>query len=201
VKWQWVGEFNFRALGGKRRHRRWFIAYGDNQYLDPYRIKVDIVANSRVNGKVKQEIIATLGTIDATWLESFWVGTPPELRIEKWELRSLQNRTAFWDGVLHRMSQIGDNRLSKDERKATRQSIHKVVPWVMEPERKRLALLEAQANYDELKHMHEWSEQSIARLNHTIKTATEQLKEDQARSAEFANGLLHAGVEIAKLPK
>jgi hypothetical protein len=46
------------------RKRRWFIAS-----QEPYRIKVTIVDNVRTGGKVKQEIVATLGTIDG--LEKF----------------------------------------------------------------------------------------------------------------------------------
>ena len=118
-----------------------------------------LVENTRVDGKVKQEIIAMLGTIDATWLESFWERLPDaSWRHKRWEYFSLTARVAFWDGVLERMGGIGDNRLSKDDRVAVRRAIHKVVPWVMEPERKRIAVLEAQHVYWECNFWHDVAE-------------------------------------------
>ena len=126
-----------------RRRRCWTIGG-----LEPYRVKVLLVENARAAGKVRQEIVAVLGSIDATWLESFWESAPdPALRHQRWEQLSLTARVAFWEGVLERMGAIGDNRLSKDDRVAARRAIHKVVPWVMEPERKRLELLVARSEF------------------------------------------------------
>ena len=85
-----------------------------------------LVENTRVAGKVRQEIIAVLGSIDAAYLESLWQLAPdPALRHERWEYFSLTARVAFWDGVLERMGAIGDNRLSKDDRVAARRAIHR----------------------------------------------------------------------------
>jgi hypothetical protein len=104
-----------------RRRRRWTIGG-----LEPYRIKVMLVENSRVAGKVRQEIITVLGSIDASYLESFWQRAPdPALRHQHWEALSLAQRTAFWEGVIERMTAIGDNRLSKDDRVAARRAIHR----------------------------------------------------------------------------
>jgi hypothetical protein len=145
-------------------------------------------------------MVAMLGTIEAVWLESFWASAPqPELRVENWELRSLQHRTAFWQDVLDRMAKVGDNRLSKDERVAVRRAIHKVVPWVMEPERKRLALLDAQDTYGQVKQIHEWCEKDVARDEQMIKEHTEKLKENRTKSAEWAEKVMLAGLQIAKL--
>jgi hypothetical protein len=112
----------FRAWRISDRRRRWFI---DGQ--EPYRIKIILVDNVRTGTKVK-EVIATLGAIDATWLEGFW--TDQALKVNYWELYSLRWRVAFWRGVLQRMEKIGDNRLSKEDRIAIRRQIHKVIPWV-----------------------------------------------------------------------
>jgi hypothetical protein len=203
VKWQWVGKYEHVSPGWirrRRRHRKWSIACGGDQYLEPYRIKVALVENARIDGKVKQEVIVTLGAIDATWLESFWATAPqPELRVENWDLYSLRHRSAFWQGVLERMARIGDNRLSKNDRVAIRRAIHQVVPWVMEPERKRLALLEAQHDYSQVKLFHDWADHGVRDDQHTIKRATESLKKHEAERAEFAEHMLHAGLRIAKL--
>jgi hypothetical protein len=106
-----------------------------------------LVENTRVNGKVKQELVATLGSIDATLLDSFWADVGEDelvrLRVPDWRHRSLRARTDFWQGVLERMGKVGNNRLSQDQRKAIRREIHKVVPWVMEAEKKELEDLDA----------------------------------------------------------
>ena len=108
---------------------RWAIIAPDGTQLNPYRIKVAIVENTRANGKVRQCVVAHLGAIDATWLESFWAPAPdPALRHRFWELQSLRARVEFWDGVLTRMGAIGDNRLSKEERVSIRRAIHKLCP-------------------------------------------------------------------------
>jgi hypothetical protein len=158
-----------------------------------------LVENTRTNGRVKQDIVAMLGTIDATWLESFW--TDQKLKIEHWELYSLRHRVAFWDGVIARMSQIGDNRLSKDDRVAIRRAIHKVIPWPMEHERKRLEVLEAQKVYDDLAFAHSWSETRITHAKKAIARATAVLKEREPRSARIAEDMLLAGLLIEHASK
>jgi hypothetical protein len=188
----------------ERRHprsrRRWVIGREEEEKLVPFSIKVMLVENHRVDGKVKQDIVAALGGIDATWLESFWERMPdPALRCEKWEQGSLQRRTIFWEGVLGRMSQIGDNRLSKDERVAIRRAIHKVVPWVMEPERKRLELLQARGDFETLKTLHTLTEQRIALDEEMAREIAERLSGRRGELAEYAESILHEGLRIAKL--
>src|SRR6266568_2202245 len=113
---------------------RWAISA--DRRLEPYRLKVTLVESVRVNGRVRQQTVASLGSINATWLDSFWAAVGDDelarLRHPRWRLVSLQTRAAFWQDVLDRMSEIGDNRLSAEERKVIRRAIHKVVPWVME---------------------------------------------------------------------
>ena len=76
---------------------RWRI--GDDEQLAPYRLKVLLVENRRVNGKVKQETIAQLGSIDATWLPEFWGGidqkAAAKLKTKNWEMHSIEWRIAF----------------------------------------------------------------------------------------------------------
>jgi hypothetical protein len=116
--WEPTLENGWPNRHGRRRRRRWTIGG-----LESYRIKVLLVENTRVAGEVRQEIVAVLGSIDATYLESFWQRAPdPALRHQHWEMRSLAQRTAFWDGVLERMGAIGDNRLSEDDRVTVRRA-------------------------------------------------------------------------------
>ena len=91
---------------------RWRV--GEDEKLEPYRLKVVLVENRRVNGRVKQETIAVLGSIEATWLPEFWEGIDREvaanLKAEKWELYSLRERISFWKIANRRLKQL-TNRL------------------------------------------------------------------------------------------
>jgi hypothetical protein len=157
---------------------RWAI--GKDRRLEPYRYKVMLIENRRVAGKMKQELVATLGSIDATWLDSFWSAVGADelarLRVADWKHRSLRARSEFWRGVLARMDKVGDNRLSAEDRKSIRRDIHKVVPWVMEPERKELDDLDAKKEIEGWQNLEEGyasqmesAEESIAVFEHYIK--------------------------------
>jgi hypothetical protein len=80
--------------------------------LTPHTVEVSIVDNHRTGGKVKQEHIATLGSIDAHMLPSFWAGldqaTCAELRDEKWELWSARARRTCFACVGGRIWSAGD---------------------------------------------------------------------------------------------
>jgi hypothetical protein len=182
---------------------RWVI--GSERQLEPYSLKLTLVENTRIDGKVRQAIIVRLGSIDATWLDSFWsaVGVDELARIRRpnWRLHSLQQRIAFWEGVLARMGRVGNNRLTAGQRKAARREIHKVVPWVMEHERKELKVLEAKREFEEGQFIHAQLEKRIA-LNEKQRAAIEQeLVQDRKKSADFAKMLLAQGQLIAKLAR
>jgi hypothetical protein len=181
---------------------RWALRAGDLR-LEPYRLKVTLLANTRINGRVKQELVATLGSIDTILLDYFFKDIPPEvaagLRCADWRYRSLGARTAFWQDVLERMGQIGDNRLSADERKAIRRAIHQVVPWVMEAECKELALLNARREFKSIQQMHAWREEHVKRNEEMIADYTKRLAEDRESSAKCAEAMFYAGKQIADL--
>jgi hypothetical protein len=139
--------------------------------LQPYRLKVVLVENKRVDGKVKQETVAVLGSIDATWLPEFWEGIDraDKLKTEDWDLMSLRARTAFWDKANKRLKQL-TNRLGPDV-KRIRIAAHKRVPWPKEPERKRLELLETKAELDSARDGVEFNERQIAGAKKLIESA------------------------------
>jgi hypothetical protein len=157
---------------------RWFI--GEEDRLQPYRLKVVLVENRRVDGKVKQETVAVLGSIDAGWLADFWEGIDPKLKCEDWELNSLRARTAFWEGANQRLKQLA-NRLGPDV-KRIRIAAHKRVPYPKEPERKQLELLEAKHEFDFWDRQHKSSLSMIQ----SEKRAKKSLEENIARDEAFA---------------
>src|SRR5512132_1014409 len=97
------------------------------------------VENHRVDGKVKQEHIATLGAINAWLIPEFWASleeaTITTLRTDEWELFSVRARRNFWETAKPRLERLA-NRIG--DIKPTRMAIHRRIPWPMEAERERV---------------------------------------------------------------
>ena len=157
---------------------RWRI--GKDEKLQPYRIKVYIVENKRIDGKVKQETIAFLGSIDATWLDSFWAAPDPSkldgLRAPNWELRSLYARVNFWDEAGEKLARL-KNRIGPDM-KRIKNAIHAEVPWPFEADRKRIQLLDAQREANGWQGLYEITTQRLERGEKEL----ERIKRDNAES-------------------
>ena len=166
----------------------------------PYRLKVILVENKRVNGKVKQETIAVLGSIDAMLLPEFWDGVDKKavakLKTEKWELYSLQARIAFWKIANPRLKRLA-NRLGPDI-KRIRIAAHKRVPWPMEAGKRRLEILEAKERLDSCRDTVEFLQKSIVHQKKTIKCAEQGIVKDKETVRKFT---LHGAAAAANLAK
>jgi len=174
---------------------RWII--GKHQQLQPYRLKVVLVENRRVDGKVKQETVAVLGSIDAGWLPEFWEDTPDELKCKDWKLYSLRHRTAFWEGANQRLKQLA-NRLGPDL-KRIRIAAHKRVPWPKEAERKRLNFLETHHDFEWWRDHSEFLGKQAERYERIIKKTEEDLAENKERRREATEQANLRVRELAKL--
>jgi hypothetical protein len=108
---------------------RWRID-GD---LVPYRLLVGLIANRRVNGKIKQEYIADLGAIDGHMLPSFFAGLSPERAhairgdLARWYADSISVRSAFWNALEEKLARLG-NRINADDAVKIRASIKPRIP-------------------------------------------------------------------------
>jgi hypothetical protein len=178
-----------------RQHRRWVI--GKEERRQPYRLKVMLIENTRANGKVKQEMVASLGTFDATWLESFYDGMS-DVRIDGWRHASLCRRITFWSGVLERMGKIGDNRLNAEDRKRIRRAIHNVIPWPMEAERKEREFLDAKRRFEDKQWWHLHHQKSITLSEKIIRDQLAELESTRQQSADEAEKLFVLGLQVAK---
>ena len=156
-----------------------------------------LVENKRVNGKVRQETIAVLGSIEATLLADFWEGSAPGLKAEDWELQSLRGRTAFWLKANRKLKQLA-NRLGP-EAKPIRMAAHARVPWPMEAEREKLELLEARAELDFWGGMKEATTRIIASHKVVISNAQEKLAENEALAREEDRFAVMASAKLGKL--
>ena len=177
---------------------RWRV--GKDEELAPYRLKIMLVENRRINGKVKQEIVAMLGSIDATWLPEFWEGidkkVAAKLKADDWELYSLRARAAFWK-ILNRRSKQLANRLGPDA-KRIRMAAHARVPYPMEAGKKRLQLLEAKKDFDSWRDLIKIYEGHIEGHKETIKRAEQNIIEEKEKVRKYT---LHGSDAAAKLAK
>jgi hypothetical protein len=169
--------------------------------LAPYRLKVVLVENKRVNGKVKQETIAVLGSIEATWLPEFWEGIDKEkaakLKTDRWELYSLREHFAFWKIANRRLKKLA-NRLGPDA-KRIRMAAHARVPWPMEAGKKRLEILEEKKDLDFFKGHIDYLERRIAGHEKIKKKADEEIAEDKKGVRRYTLVAADTAAKLAKL--
>ncbi len=157
---------------------RWRI---DADYkLKPYTMKVYLTENRRVDGKVKQETVAFLGSINATWLDSFWYGIDEKhlekIRCPDWQRRAIRARVNFWNGAAKRMQKLA-NRLGPDA-KRLRMAVHARIPWPMETERFNLEIMDAEAEAEFWHGFYDGSKRQIESLDRSIEHAREQKAEE-----------------------
>jgi hypothetical protein len=90
----------------------------------PYRLLVSLIENRRVDGKVRQEHIADLGSIDGHALPSIF------------------DRLAFWHELDNRLARLS-NRISADDAAKVRASVHERIPKPSAGDIERLELWNA----------------------------------------------------------
>jgi hypothetical protein len=154
--------------------------------LVPYRLQVSIVENRRVEGKVRQQHVADLGSIDAWLIPEFWVGVDPmiigKVRADDWDLRSVRARVAFWETANPRLARLA-NRLDP---KSIRMAIHTRIPWPKQPERE---LVDARADFRFWRSLHSQSAKMIEANDRVIEAANKEksgFHEQAANAAEWA---------------
>jgi len=189
-------------LGCRMKPRcRWRI--GKSERLAPHKLKVYVIENKRLDGKVRQETIAFLGSIDATWLPSFWADISPtvlsNIRAPDWEQRSIRERSAFWNKAGPRLRQL-DNRLGPNL-KPIRLATHARIPWPMQPERDSLELLDAKAEVEFWRKGYEASVKIIEVREHLLETTKRELSSDREMAMKEANAAAKWRAEVKRLEK
>ena len=178
---------------------RWYI--GNEEKLAPYRLKVILVENRRVNGKVKQETISVLGSIDAHLLPDFYADVNPvaadQMKAKGWTAMSLRERSAFWEGVNKRLGTLS-NRLGPD-RKRILNAVHKRVPWPMGAERNTLELLEAESDLALSDILFKQTRRSYQAMEEMVKHANERMAKEGMESVRLAKRIEETKKRIAAL--
>ena len=137
------------------------------------RFKVYVVENARRDGKVVQETVAYLGSVDTRALMAN--GDDDRERL------SIRERIAFWEGANPKLKNLINRLGGEAEVKRLRMAVHARVPWPMDPERERLRMLEEahqwHHQYDGSVMVIGWNERSIASSKEQIAKAEEQNRE------------------------
>jgi hypothetical protein len=128
---------------------RW--AVGGRQEIDrgPYKLLVSLVENHRVDGKVRQEHVADLGSVDGHLMPAFFDGVDPALVAEitrdgagpnlpiargelvfvcqSWQRASLAQQISFWQNLHATLSRLGD-RIDAEAANNIMAAIHARIP-------------------------------------------------------------------------
>ncbi len=115
-------------LRWKKRHRAYERGLRWDGHAGVYRdtamqVTAVLVTCSRVNGKPRQQYIATLGSIDAIWL------TRPDRAEKRWDREAVDRRIQFWRGVRRTLAHLLEQGTITLEQSDTLQAqIAEVVP-------------------------------------------------------------------------
>jgi hypothetical protein len=166
--------------------------------LVPYRLQVSIVENRRVDGKVCQEHVADLASIDGHLLPEFWIGLESskvlDIQASNWCDHSVYARIAFWETAKPRLDHLA-NRLDP---RAMRLSIDRRIPWPRQSERD---LAEAREEFRRWSGLNRIANIAIEGNERTIATATAENAELRKEILTRAPFVAAATARLARLTK
>lgn len=103
----------------------------DGRVLYETRVTAILCEGEEGSGAPKEDHIAFLGSIEASWLESFYEGISPremaKARVKDWETEALAQRHWFWQSVTSRLDSL-EGRVAGRERRRLEGAIAEVVP-------------------------------------------------------------------------
>ena len=125
----------------------------DGRVLYETRLKAVLCESERVDGVPKQHHVAFLGSIEASWLESFYEGvsdkTMARAQVQNWDMLSIEQRYWFWQSVAEKLDSLED-RIPKGERRKLEDSVSEVVP---RPTSREGHAVEQRANQIRMRHI------------------------------------------------
>lgn len=199
----WYGRFCYDACHRKPRCR-WLIGLDEGVDLVPYRLNVSLVENSRATGKVKQEHIASLGSIEGAWLWEFYADAGPHVAaavtVADWPGKGAAHRAYFWECVEDRLSRLV-NRLGADDVTVIRAAIHKRIPRPSQEEKRAIELAKLQDNYKTWKDLNDMQQKWITAEGKHIERAKARIKELESDAAESATGAMAAASRLVAFNK
>jgi hypothetical protein len=175
---------------------RWRIGAGEVK-LQPYRLLVGIVENRRVEGKVRQEIVADLGAIDGYLLPGFYAGLDPiiaenEMGSLHWRCASLYARAAFWQALHEKLSRLA-NRIDAQTAAALMAAIHSRIPMLRDGEMqsidREIVIHNAQNNLNYAESLIDGNEKELADLEEwklTLQQKGQKLRQLQQQGQQYS---------------
>jgi hypothetical protein len=137
----------------------------------PNRLQVSVVETRRIDGKVRHEHVASLGSIE----------TP----------LSVAGRIAFWRRVNERLATLG-NRIDPARQGKVRSDIHARIPMVTADEQRALQLENAEADERFWSVMHDMNQERVDGHKALVATAQGAIATGEADAAKAANNLARA---------
>jgi hypothetical protein len=137
----------------------------------PNRLQVSVVETRRIDGKVRHEHVASLGSIE----------TP----------LSVAGRIAFWRRVNERLATLG-NRIDPARQGKVRGDIHARIPMVTADEQRALQLENAEADERFWSVMHDMNQEKVADHKALVATAQAAIATGEAEAAKAADNLARA---------
>jgi hypothetical protein len=134
-----------------------------------WRLKVYLVESTRRAGKVMQETVAYLGSIDSRHL-----GAPPD---DQRERASIRARVRFWEAANPKLRTLVNRVGGDDAVKRVRMAVHARIPWPMQPERDRLGALDADAEAALWHRLYQSTQRRIEANDRVIESATKKREE------------------------
>jgi hypothetical protein len=131
----------------------------------PHRLQVSIVETRRVDGKVRHEHVASLGSIE----------TPP----------TVADRVAFWQRINDRLAKLS-NRVDMATQGKMRGDLHGRVPMVTPDEQRALQLENAEAEERFWSGLHDAHASTVADHKGLIATAAHAVSQGEAEATKAA---------------
>jgi hypothetical protein len=129
------------------------------------RLQVSLVETSRIDGKVRHEHIASMGSVDV--------------------LPSVEDRLAFWQRLHERLAKLS-NRVDATAQAKILGDIHARIPMVTLDEQRALQLRNAEADERFWSSLHDMHEEKVVGHKQLVATAERTIVEGQAEMAKAA---------------
>src|SRR4051794_12375619 len=144
-----------------------------------WRLKVYVVENTRRDGKVVQETVAYLGSVDTRALTANGD--------ERRELLSVRERVAFWEAANPKLKNLVNRLGGEAGVNRLRMAVRARVPWPMEAERERMRMLDEALQWH---HAYDGSVMVIGLNDRTIASSKEGIAKAEAENSRLRRDAL-----------
>ena len=164
--------------------------------LVPYRLLVSVIENRRIDGKVCQEHIADLGSIEGHLLPGFYPDGPPA--DDRWHYASLLTRREYWQKFDELMPRLA-NRVSAEAAAMINAAIEARIPRPTANDQRTLDLIEMKSAARSFEHFYRWAKDDIERHEQYRARIDQELAEARKRADELGTEMVKAQIEVLEM--